>query len=153
VPKKRASRTGCYGRDGEGLWGMKIVFPAEDDRGMESEVYGHFGSAPLFITVETETSAVRTIVNQDLGHQHGQCQPLHALGGYPVDAVVVGGIGGGALRRLQIAGIKVYRGVEGTVSDNLELMKSGHLPEFTPDQTCAGHGTHGECAHWEEKHE
>ena len=125
---------------------MKIVFPAEDDLGLESLIYGHFGSARLFIVVETETNAVETIFNQDLGHQHGQCQPLHAMGGNHVHAVVVGGIGGGALRGLQAAGIKVYRGVEGTVNENLELMKSGLLPEFTLDQACTGHGAHhAEC--------
>ena len=126
---------------------MRVVFPAEEDRGVESLVYGHFGSARLFVIVETETSAVETIPNQDVGHEHGQCQPLRALGGSLVDAVVVGGIGGGALGKLQAAGIKVYRGVEGTVNENLGLMESGHLPEFTMDQACAGHGTHGECAH------
>ena len=124
---------------------MRIVFPAQDDRGIESLVHGHFGSARLFIMVETKTNAVETILNQDLGHEHGQCQPLQALGGNLADAAVVGGIGGGALRKLQRAGIKVYRGVEGTVNENLALMKSGRLPEFTMDQACAGHGTTGGC--------
>jgi hypothetical protein len=27
------------------------------------------------------------------------------------------------------------------------LIKAGHLPEFTLDQTCAGHGPHGGCSH------
>lgn len=126
---------------------MKIAFPTEDNRGVDSLVYGHFGSARYFIVVETEGEAVKTAVNRDVEHQHGQCKPLHALGGNSVDAVVVGGIGGGALSKLLSAGIKVYRAVEGTVQENLELIKSGRLPEFTLDQTCAGHGTHGECAH------
>jgi predicted Fe-Mo cluster-binding NifX family protein len=126
---------------------MKIAFPTEDDRGVNSAVYGHFGSARCFIVVETETDAVKTAVNQDVGHQHGKCQPLHALGGNSVDAVVVGGIGRGALSRLLASGIKVYRAVEGTVQQNLKLIKSGHLPEFTLDETCAGHGRHGACGH------
>jgi len=126
---------------------MKIAFPTEDDRGVDSLVYGHFGSARYFIVVESEDEGVKTAVNQDAEHQHGQCKPLQALGGNSVDAVVVGGIGRGALSKLLAAGIKVYRAVEGTVRENLKLIKSGRLPEFTLDKTCAGHGTHGACPH------
>jgi predicted Fe-Mo cluster-binding NifX family protein len=64
-----------------------------------------------------------------------------------VDAVVVGGIGGGALMKLLAAGINVYRAVEGTVSDNLNLIQSEHLPQFTMNMSCAGHHEGGGCAH------
>ena len=126
---------------------MKIAFPIQDDRGLESQVYSHFGSARLFIMIDTNNSLVETIVNQDMGHEHGKCKPLDALGGHLVDAVVVGGIGGGALRTLNSSGVKVYRAVEGSIQENLELTRRGVLPEFTLDQTCAGHGTEGECVH------
>ena len=33
---------------------MKICFPVEKDEGIESQVYNHFGSAPVFIMVDTE---------------------------------------------------------------------------------------------------
>ena len=72
---------------------------------------------------------------------------MAALGGTEVDAVVVGGIGGGALMKLNAAGIRVFRAVEGTVADNLGLFGEGKLPELTMDQTCAGHGHGGGCAH------
>jgi predicted Fe-Mo cluster-binding NifX family protein len=126
---------------------MKIAFPSQDDKGAESAVFGHFGSASFFIIVESEDSTVETVVNEDREHMHGNCQPLKALGGRKVDAVVVGGIGAGALRGLHAGGITVYRGVEGSVKENLKLIKAGHLPEFTIDQTCGGHGPHGGCSH------
>ena len=126
---------------------MIIAFPSQDDHGTESLVYSHFGSARFFIMIETSNTGVETIINRDMNHQHGQCQPLAALSGKHVDAVVVGGIGSGALQKLQSAGIKVYRAVEGTAKENLELIKSERLPEFTLDQTCAGHSLNGECIH------
>jgi predicted Fe-Mo cluster-binding NifX family protein len=126
---------------------MKIAFPVQDDRGMESQVYSHFGSAQLFVMVDIDKNQVETVVNQDMGHEHDQCKPLDALGGQLVDAVVVGGIGGGALRTLNSAGVKVYRAVEGSIQENLELATRGVLPEFTMEYTCAGHGTQGECLH------
>ena len=125
---------------------MRIAFPTNDNLGIDSHVYNHFGSASLFIIVETENREFEPVVNKNSDHVHGQCQPLSALGGNNVDAVVVGGIGGGALRKLQMSGIKVYRAVEGSVNENLELIQTGRLPEFTLDQTCAGHGISG-CIH------
>jgi len=114
---------------------------------MNSLVYGHFGSAPYFIVADSDTGTSESADNPDSKHQHGQCQPLEALSGKIVDAVVVGGIGAGALQKLNAAGIKTYRAVEGTVSENLELIKSGLLPLFTLDQTCAGHGAGEKCMH------
>lgn len=126
---------------------MKIAFPTQTDQGLESPVFGHFGSADFFLVVDDAAAKIDTIVNPDREHQHGQCQPLAALGGQRVDAVVVGGIGGGALHKLLSAGIKVFRAVEGTVGENLDLIGKGRLPEFTHHMTCAGHGGHGQCAH------
>lgn len=126
---------------------MKIAFPTDDPRGPDSPVYGHFGSAPAFVVADSETGAVVEVVNRDQGHAHGQCQPLAALGGAVVDAIVVGGIGAGALQKLNAAGIRVYRAVEGSVADNLALVGLGRLPELTLEHTCAGHGHADGCGH------
>jgi len=126
---------------------MRIAFPVQEDRGPESSVYGHFGSAPTFIIMDEESGACEAVKNQDATHAHNMCQPVQALGGRPVDAVVVGGIGAGALRKLQAEAIKVYRGVEGSVRENLELIKAGRLPEFPLEMTCAGHQHEGGCHH------
>lgn len=126
---------------------MKIAFPTQEDKGRDSMVYGHFGSARHFVIVDRETDSLEVVENLDKDHPHGRCQPLNALGGRHVQAVVVGGIGAGALSALNAAGITVYRAVEGTVADNLKLIEAGFLPMFTLDQTCAGHRTGGGCMH------
>ena len=33
---------------------MKIAFPTQDNKGLESAVYSHFGSAPFFVVVDAE---------------------------------------------------------------------------------------------------
>jgi len=114
--------------------------------GLESRVYGHFGSAPGFVIVDTKTRAVEEIGNDDLHHAHGMCRPLKALQGREVDAVAVGGIGRGALMKLQALGIKVYRAAEGTVRENIGLILDQKMPEFDAGLTCAGHAGEG-CAH------
>jgi predicted Fe-Mo cluster-binding NifX family protein len=126
---------------------MKIAFPVQVDEGLDSQVYGHFGSAPSFVILDSTSEDFETIGNSDAHHAHGQCQPMKALAGNAVDAIVVGGIGGGALTRLQAQGVRVFRAVEGSVKQNLEYMKSGKLPEFSTDMTCAGHHGQGGCQH------
>ena len=126
---------------------MKICFPVSIPKGLESEVFGHFGSAPAFIVVETDTNAVRTIQNRDEHHVHGACNPVKALNNEKVDAIVVGGIGMGALMKLNQLGIKVFHAQARTVSENVSLLNTQRLPEFTPQLTCAGHGHSGGCGH------
>jgi predicted Fe-Mo cluster-binding NifX family protein len=126
---------------------MKVAFPTQENGGVESLVFSHFGSAPHFIIVDSDSNTFECVLNPDREHQHGQCQPLTALGGRAVDALVVGGIGADALHKLIAAGIKTYRAVEGTVAENLELIESGLLPLFTSDQTCAGNDASGKCIH------
>jgi predicted Fe-Mo cluster-binding NifX family protein len=125
---------------------MKICFPTETLQGLESPVYEHFGSAPGFVIVDTESKNVEEINNSDLHHAHGMCQPLKALGGRVVDAIAVGGIGVGALMKLQAQGIRVFRVTQGTVGQNVQFILKNNLPQFDASFTCAGH-TGGGCAH------
>lgn len=118
---------------------MKICFPVESDKGLDSEVFGHFGSAPIFIVFNTETKTIDTINNQDLGHVHGMCSPLKALGGKIVDIIVVGGIGAGAINKLGEMGIKVYRASNGTIRDNIGLVENNTISEITLQHACDGH--------------
>jgi predicted Fe-Mo cluster-binding NifX family protein len=123
---------------------MKICFPVEVNQGLESEVYAHFGSAPQFLVVDSETREVRALSNKDQHHAHGACQPLKALAGQDVDAVVVGGIGAGALMGLNRGGLKVYQAQGVTIAENLAGFALNELSVLTPAQTCAGHGqAHG----------
>src|SRR5450756_1018336 len=78
---------------------MKVCFPVMENQVLESAVFGHFGSAPGFVMVDMLTSEVTAINNSDQIHQHGACNPVAGLGGHQVDAIVVGGIGGGALHK------------------------------------------------------
>lgn len=118
---------------------MIIAFPIVEDKGMDSSVHGHFGSAPHFVFWDLDADKMEVFQNPDQDHQHGACNPMTALGGRKVDGVVVGGIGGGALKKLKDLGIVVYRAVEGSVVENVRLMKSGNLAEFEPSQVCGHH--------------
>jgi predicted Fe-Mo cluster-binding NifX family protein len=128
---------------------MRVCFPVQKDEGVASAVFNHFGSAPAFVVVDTDSKALSTIANGDRHHAQGACNPLKALDNQQIDAVVVGGIGAGALSRLTQAGIKVYRASSGTIQENLALFIDRGLAEYTPQVSCSGHshGHGGGCAH------
>jgi len=124
---------------------MKVGFPVQRDEGINSQVYNHFGSAPVFIVVDTEGNGVQRINNRDLHHVHGACNPIMALNGQKLDALIVGGIGGGALVKLNAMGVKVYEAGSPTVQENLSLLKENKLPELSRDRSCRAH--EGGCGH------
>lgn len=124
---------------------MKVCFPVFKAEGLESRVYGHFGSAPVFIIVETDDNNITSINNRDQHHAHGACNPMKAIDNQKVDAIVVGGIGAGALSRLHQLGIRVYQAQASMVKENITLLKNQNLAEFTLSQCCPGHGRISEC--------
>ncbi|MBF0241563.1 MAG: NifB/NifX family molybdenum-iron cluster-binding protein [Desulfamplus sp.] len=125
---------------------MKVIFPSNSQLGLTGSVYNHFGSAPFFVFVDSETGEHKVITNLDKDHEHGNCQPLKAMGDITADVVVVGGIGDGALKKLVNSGIQVFRAVEGSVQTNLELLKENKLDKFTPKLTCMAHQQGGGCS-------
>jgi len=125
---------------------MNLCIPVTEDKGLQSPVSGHFGSAPFFAIVDQDTGACRIIPNSDCHHSHGACHPLATLAGEGVDGVVVSGIGAGALNKLQAANIRVFLSEQPTAGDTLTAFKAGTLRAATPATACAHHGYgHGEC--------
>ena len=61
--------------------------------------------------------------------------------------VVVGGIGAGAISKLNAMGIKVYRASKGVIRDNIRSFNINSLPELTTEHACSGHSQSGGCAH------
>ena len=122
---------------------MKICVPVEVNKGLESKPYGHFGSAPMFVVYDLEKNEITELSNNDLHHEHGKCQPLKALQGNIVDAVIVGGIGQGAIMKLNDMGVKVYKSQGETIKENLDLYKENKLQEFPSNHICS----HDGCGH------
>ncbi|MCE9615090.1 MAG: diguanylate cyclase [Lentisphaerae bacterium] len=128
---------------------MKVCIPVSAYRGLDSPVHGHFGSANCFCLVDTDTMTAERVANHDLDHVHGACNPLKALAGANPQAVLVGGIGPGALIGLRRAGITVCRAAAGTAAQAVRLFMAGKLEVLDATATCAGHGgtTTCTCAH------
>jgi predicted Fe-Mo cluster-binding NifX family protein len=122
---------------------MKICIPVLEDTGLKSATCSHFGSARTFLVCDPETMVLERIDNRDAEHEHGMCNPVAAISSVKVDAVVAGGIGPRAVQALNGSGIRVFRSVPGSVSDNIEAFRQGRLTEISSEGACSeGHG-HG----------
>lgn len=118
--------------------------PIEQNQGLESTLYGHFGSAPSFMLYDMDSGELTPVSNKN-EHHEGGCNPMASFVGIEMDFLVVAGIGGGALMKLNQAGIRVFQAAGETIKENIDALTTRGLPEFTMDHTCQGHG--GGCAH------
>ena len=123
-----------------------VVIACDDGSGLKSGVSQHFGHTPFFLVAQVSGDQVvdtKTVASP--GHGEGCSMPqfVQTLG---AQAVVVGGMGPGAVSRLQGFGIEVLAGVSGKAEDALQAFARGHLQ--SGEATCGGHGggAHG-CGH------
>jgi len=129
---------------------MRICIPTRDERGMESELFGHFGSAPFFTLVDSESGEVEVRKNDNTHHGGGGCHPMRQLGSRSVDAVVCRGMGRRAVASLSEAGVRVLvlgEDAGETVRDVVAAAREDRLVPFSDEDPCRGHGDgrgHGE---------
>jgi predicted Fe-Mo cluster-binding NifX family protein len=119
---------------------MHICIPVTQDSGLESPVSEHFGLAPLLMVVNTEDGNCRVVLNRNHNYLHWQCQPLLSLAGKHIDGMIVGGIGMGALEKIQAAHVNVYLSEFETVAATIAAFKAGRLKLVTSQTACCLHG-------------
>ncbi len=124
---------------------MKVGFPVQFNQGLKSAVYGHFGSAPAFVIVDVDNLQISAVDNANSHREHGVCNPFMTLGGNSVDAMIVGGMGPGAVSKFNAMGVKVYRAGAATIDENIALLKEDRLQELSMNDSCQEHG--GQCGH------
>ena len=103
-------------------------------------IYQHFGHTAAFKLYEiADGRVVSAQVIETNGSGHG------ALAGFladlGVEALICGGIGGGARYALDAAGIAVYGGVCGDADEAAEAFAAGVL-DFDPCARCSHHDGH-----------
>jgi predicted DNA-binding protein (UPF0251 family)/predicted Fe-Mo cluster-binding NifX family protein len=115
-------------------------------------VFQHFGHTEQFKLYDVEGGKIvgEQIVDTN-GSGHG------ALAGFlkaaQADALICGGIGGGAQMALAEAGIKLYAGVTGSADKAAKALAEGAL-QYDPDAKCDHHDHHGDghdCGHHHEE--
>jgi predicted Fe-Mo cluster-binding NifX family protein len=118
---------------------MILCIPVAQDLGLASKPNAHFGSTPLFLLYDTNTRLLRSVRNENQHHAHGMCSPIAALAGHHIDAVIVGGIGMGAIMKLRAMGATVYLGGDATIEELIRAFGEGALQPIDDNAACAGH--------------
>ena len=105
-------------------------------------IFQHFGHTQQFKIYEVENGAiVASDVVDTNGSGHGALAGLLSV--LNVDALICGGIGGGAQMALAEAGIALYGGCSGDADIAVTDLLAGNL-RFNPNVRCNHHGHHGE---------
>lgn len=124
------------------------------------EIFQHFGHTEHFKVYDVED---RKIIKSEIvdtnGSGHGALAGV--LSSLNVDALICGGIGGGAQTALAGCGIKLYGGVSGNADEAVNAFIANAL-NYNPDvhcnhhdhehgdghRSCGDHGCgHGNCGH------
>jgi len=106
------------------------------------DVFGHFGKTEAFKIYDIEDGKV--VASEILGTNGEGCGALAGiLNVADVDALICGGIGGGAKNALEEAGIKLYSGVTGNTDLAVKALMEGNLNA----------GSEANCNHHDHDHE
>ncbi len=121
---------------------MKICMPVLDANGMNSVVYGHFGSAPFFAVYDTEKQDISFVNNNESEHEHGQCMPVATLQKIGAEAVLCKGMGMRAANLLLEAGITPYMVDAGTIAGAIKQYETKNVAVLDASKACQHHGCH-----------
>ena len=106
------------------------------------QVFQHFGHTGQFKLFQVDGGAVTSsrVVDTN-GSGHGALAGF--LAAHHVDALICGGIGGGAKTALAQAGIQLYGGVSGNADEAVNALLTGTLG-YNPNVHCSHHDHEGE---------
>ena len=136
--------------------GFSVNLKSKGDKAMRvavtydnGNVFGHFGKTEQFKVYDIEDGKV--VNSQILGTNGEGCGALAGiLNIADVDALICGGIGGGAVNAIEEAGIKLYAGASGSADAAVDALIAGTL-EAIGEANCDHHDhEHGEghsCGH------
>ncbi len=107
---------------------MKIAISAVEPR-VESEVDVRFGRARAFMVYDTDADSWEPVENSMRANaaQGAGIQTSETLARQGVNTVLTGHCGPNAFRTLAAAGIALYTGASGTVSETLKAFQDGKL--------------------------
>ncbi|NLX06120.1 MAG: dinitrogenase iron-molybdenum cofactor biosynthesis protein [Phycisphaerae bacterium] len=116
-----------------------VAIPTMNAEGLDSRSSFHFGGCEFFtfVTIQDgKAGEVESMPNPGHGPE-GCIGPVNLIHDHGADSLIALGIGGGPLLALQQMAIDVYRGVEGTVAENIAAYLAGKLRKVS-EMTCTG---------------
>jgi len=118
---------------------MKIAITAQNPS-PESAVDPRFGRAPWLMIYDPNEESWQAIDNsKGLNAAHGAgIQAAQKVADQQAETLITGAIGPKAYRSLTTAGIRIYHGAKGSVSEALQAYRDGALREASADDATGG---------------
>ncbi|MEZ4600847.1 MAG: NifB/NifX family molybdenum-iron cluster-binding protein [Syntrophotaleaceae bacterium] len=112
---------------------MKVCFPVAKNKGLQSEIYGHFSSAPLFLIVDSETREIEEVENCDPANPFHGCNPQAALNHRELGAIVVDGVADAVLQVMSnLHGLMFFAATTYSLEQSLEQLLNHQLDKIEP---------------------
>jgi predicted Fe-Mo cluster-binding NifX family protein len=107
---------------------MKVVVTSTGES-VDSAVDPRFGRAATFIMIDTETGETKAVDNGSgvAATQGAGIQAAETVARLGAECLVTGHCGPKAYRSLEAAGIEVFTGASGTVSEAVKQLQDGSL--------------------------
>ena len=115
-----------------------IAIPTQGSKGLDDQVYEHFGKAPTFTLLNVETGGL-TIVDNTSDHMGGTVSPPELIRSIGADILAVGHLGAKAADRCAELGITVLCGARGSVREAMDQFREGRLSPPSPATMCHHH--------------
>ena len=116
----------------------KVIGIPSDGPELSDTISDHFGHCNYFVGIEIddEKNLKKLFSLQNNGHA-GCMEPVNDMKQRSVTDMIVGGIGGRPYAGFTHYGIGLYKGVKGTLSENIQLFLQGNLQSLN-EPICAG---------------
>ena len=116
----------------------KVIGIPSDGPELSDTISDHFGHCNYFVGIEIddEKNLKKLFSLQNNGHA-GCMEPVNDMKQRSVTDMIVGGIGGRPYAGFTHYGIRLYKGVKGTLSENIHLFLQGNLQSLN-EPICAG---------------
>jgi len=119
-----------------------IAIPSKGPE-LSDHISAHFGHSNYFVGIKIDDKNNYEKIFSFKNQKHSGCKEhVKFLKEKGVSYVVVGGIGGNPFNSLLYHGIKLYKGIEGTLKENIKSFLDGNL-ETLLGPSC--HGSSNKC--------
>lgn len=106
---------------------MKIAIPSGTNN-IETDVYASFGRAPFYLIYNTETAQGEFLTNLAATSPGGAgIKAAQFLVDRQVDALIAPRCGQNAADVINAANIRIFKSIDGSLSNNLKAMEEGRL--------------------------
>jgi len=110
---------------------MKIAITSQGND-LNAEMDPRFGRCQFFIIYDTETDTFEALDNASMSLGGGAgIQSAQTISEKGAEAILTGNVGPNAFRTLSAAGIEIFAGVSGKVSEVVDQFKQGTLKPYT----------------------